>query len=201
MNRKEYKKFIKLTGLSDVGYYVVFLAFMPTNKDWQALYYETSSDTLCRLCDEGYIEYYEDTINGSPVPRHRLTDMGKALVAELGESLENDMQEVLNHFNYLRKTILLSTRDTGMTKVFKDHVSYWLRNGNTVEEFKWVMDYIFSHWGDDPNFSKFLRPATMFKKSGPQYFPEKLDQAKEWMETSHDNLTQQNADTYDTYLL
>lgn len=201
MNKKEYKRFIELTGLSNVSFYVVFLSFAPSNKDWQTLYHETSKDTLDVLIQQGYIEYYEDTVNGKIVPRYKLTNVGRTLVVKLGDSCTSDLQEILDHYNYVRRAILASKKDTSLTVIFKDNVGYWLKKGKTVEDFKKVINYLFSHWADQPNMVKFLRPATMFKKTGPQYFPEKLAQAEEWLENSHEKLTIKNQEDYDSYLL
>lgn len=203
MTIKLYKKFVSLTGLETVDFYVVFSAFMPLNKEWLSAYHKHSKPTLETLISEGYIEYYEDVIDGKTVPRYKLTTKGKGLVKNLSSLIENDLVEILDYFNKTKLKILGTKKETKLTRNFRNYVGYWLNEGNTVEDFKLVIDYLFAHWGDDPQMQLYLRPSSMFKKSGPQYFPEKLSQAQDWLDTNQGvaNGFSNSSNNYDAYLL
>ncbi len=53
------------------------------------------------------------------------------------------------------------------------YISARLKEGYTVEDFKKVIDKKVSEWGNDPKWSKYLQPSTLF---APSHFDEYLNQ-------------------------
>jgi uncharacterized phage protein (TIGR02220 family) len=53
------------------------------------------------------------------------------------------------------------------------YISARLKEGYTVEDFKKVIDKKVREWGNDPKWSKYLQPSTLF---APSHFDEYLNQ-------------------------
>ena len=83
------------------------------------------------------------------------------------KTITPDVLSVLNYLN--EKTNSRYRSDTG------GMIAARLREGNTVEDCKKVIDIKTEHWGHDELMFKFLRPSTLFR---PAHFQEYLNEKR-----------------------
>jgi uncharacterized phage protein (TIGR02220 family) len=89
-------------------------------------------------------------------------------VSTNNNTYQNDCKAVLQHLNQI-----LGSKYQ-LLKNYEDMISFWLKQGKSIEDFIKVHKFKYAQWFDDPKMRPYLRPSTLYRKS---HFDEYLQEA------------------------
>jgi len=83
---------------------------------------------------------------------------------------ETSIQNIINHLKGLKKSRLDITANR------KALIKKWLNKGYSEEDFMAVNSYFFHLWKNDPKFSRYIKPETLYNEK----FPNRVETAREF---------------------
>ena len=127
-----------------------------------------------------------------PLPKKKtpVAKKGKASLPLLGTTIDTSTIDTstkdtltIDIVKYLNQ--ILGTRYRTSTEATIKPINARLKEGHTLEDFKIVIDKKYAEWVDDPEFSKFLRPETLFGNKFEGYLNQKAVQKMGNKTTNH----------------
>ena len=165
----------------------VFSGSLQYLADWTNSTKQGVMKSLKSLVDKGYISKTEKYINGVKFCEYYVTKfnggMQQSLIGGMQQSLTNNI-DIYNLENNLEdnKEIYISVVDylngkagthyKASSKATRQHIHARLAEGFTVEDFKRVVDNMWTEW-HGTEWEKYLRPSTLFGSKFENYLNRK----------------------------
>jgi len=111
-----------------------------------------------------------DNPNSNPNDNHTITITKPIARTKTKTKTSNSIVEIINHLNDTCSTNYKSSTDKT-----RSLINARLKDGFTVDDFKIVIEKQFNNWSNDGEFSKFLRPETLFGNKFEGYLNAKSD--------------------------